>query len=137
MSELQEHREIKVGSERGFGLVFAAVFAIIAAWPLKNGGELRLWALIIAAVFLGLALFWRQPLRPLNLAWFRFGMWLGAVVAPIVMSLLFFLVVTPTGWIVKAMGKDPLRLRFDRGAASYWIERDEERNPMGSMRNQF
>lgn len=137
MSELHGHHEVKVGGERGFGLVFAVVFAVIAAWPLMDGGAPRLWALVVAAGFL--AVTWVRPrwLRPLNLVWFRFGLWLGAVVAPIVMALVFFLVVTPTGWLVRALGKDPLRLKLDRQAPSYWIERDEENNPMGSMKNQF
>lgn len=137
MSELQGHSEVKVGSNRGFGLVFAVVFTIISAWPLKDGGAPRLWALVVAAAFVLLALLRPHLLEPLNRLWFKLGMGLGAVVAPVVMSLVFFLVVTPTGWLVRAKGKDLLRLRIDRTARSYWIERDEERNPMGSMKNQF
>lgn len=137
MSERERYSQIEVGSDRSFGIVFAVVFALIGSWPLKDGGAPRVWALAVAAVFLAVALVGPRLLHPLNLLWFKFGMWLGAVVAPIVMSLLFFAVVTPTGMIVRAMGKDLLRLKIDQGAESYWIERDEETNPMGSMKNQF
>ena len=137
MSELKGYSQIGIGTDRNFGIVFGVVFAIIGAWPLKDGGAPRLWALAIAAVFLAVALTGPRLLHPFNLLWFKFGMWLGSMVAPIVMSLLFFLVVTPTGMIVRAMGKDLLRLKIDKGAESYWIERDEETDPMGSMKNQF
>lgn len=137
MSEFHGHQEVRAGSDRSFGIVFAVAFAVLAAWPLKSGGEPRVWALAAAVAFLLPALLRPRLLRPLNLLWFRLGLVLGAAVAPVVMSLLFFLVVTPIGWIVRAMGKDLLRLKLDRNAASYWIERDDERNPMGTMKNQF
>jgi len=130
-----------MGSERGFGLVFAIVFTIIGIIPLLKGGELRLWSLLLAAVFLGLVLIapgiLRPLLRPLNILWFKFGLLLGRIIAPIVISLLFFIAITPTALVMRLMRKDLLSLKFDRQAKSYWINRSKTENPMGSMKNQF
>lgn len=137
MSEQRGHHEAKMGSERSFGVVFSIVFTIIGALPLLKGGELRLWSLLVAAVFLGLGLIAPGILRPLNILWFRFGLLLGRIIAPIVISLLFFIAVTPTALIMRLLRKDVLSLRFDRTAKSYWIGRSKTDNPMGSMKNQF
>ena len=137
MSEHKGHHEVKVGSERSFGVVFAIVFTIIGVWPLLSGGELRFWSLLVAAVFLGLGYIAPGVLRPLNILWFKFGMLLGRIIAPIVISLLFFITVTPTGLIMRMLRKDILRLKLDRNAKSYWISRSKTENPMGSMKNQF
>lgn len=126
-----------MGSERGFGLVFAIVFTIIGIIPLLKGGELRLWSLLLAAVFLGLVLIAPGILRPLNILWFKFGLLLGRIIAPIVISLLFFIAITPTALVMRLMRKDLLSLKFDRQAKSYWINRSKTENPMGSMKNQF
>lgn len=128
------HAKVKMGSERGFGFVFAAVFTIIAIWPLLSESTVRYWALGIAVVFAVAALAAPRVLAPLNKLWFKFGMLLGAVVAPIVMFLLFLLAVTPTAIVMRALGKDLLRQKLDKPAASYWINRKE---PVGSMQNQF
>ncbi len=128
------HTEVQMGSERSFGIVFAVVFALVAGWPLAYGAEPRYWAAGIATAFLVLALAWPSPLAPLNRLWFRFGMILGRIVAPVVMALVYFLVVTPTGLIMRLRGHDLLRQRRDPSAKSYWIERDQ---PVGSMKNQF
>lgn len=137
MSEQSGHHEAKMGSERSFGVVFSIVFAIIGTVPLLRGGELRPWSLLVAAVFLGLGLLAPRVLRPLNILWFRFGLLLGRIIAPIVISLLFFIAVTPTALIMRLLRKDVLSLRFDRTAKSYWIRRSKTDNPMGSMKNQF
>jgi len=126
-----------MGSERSFGLVFAIVFTIIGIIPLLKGGEMRLWSLLLAAVFLGLVLIAPGILRPLNILWFKFGLLLGRIIAPIVISLLFFIAVTPTALVMRLMRKDLLSLKFDRQAKSYWINRSKTENPMGSMKNQF
>ena len=126
-----------MGSERSFGVVFAIVFAIIGTLPLIRGGELRHWSLLVAAVFLGLGLLAPGILRPLNILWFKFGLLLGRIIAPIVISLLFFIAVTPTALIMRLLRKDLLSLKFDRKAKSYWINRSKTDNPMGSMKNQF
>ena len=134
--EAQTHSSIDVGSERGFGFVFAAVFAVISLWPLTGGGAVRLWALAIAALFLAAALARPTILRPLKRVWFRFGLLLGRIVSPIVMAVVFCVAITPTALIVRAFGKDLLRLKFDPDAESYWIRRADD-DPMGSMKDQF
>lgn len=138
VSEHQSHAaQVQMGSERSFGLVFAAVLAIIALWPLKSGGDVRLWAAGAAAAFLVLALVLPRVLRPLNVVWFKFGMLLHHVVTPVVMGLLFFLTVTPVGVLMRATGKDPMRLKRDAGATSYWIVRTPTGPSAESMKNQF
>jgi hypothetical protein len=130
-------QDVVVGSERSFGQVFAAVFTIIALLPLFKGGDVRLWSLGVAAVFLVLAYAAPRLLRPLNLVWFKFGMVLHHVVTPVVMGVLFFAVVTPVGMLMRASGKDPMRLKRDPAAASYWILREPPGPAPDSMKNQF
>ena len=91
--------DIKIGSNRSFGIVFFVVFLIIATYPLINGDELRLWSLIISIVFLFLGLVNSKILNPLNKVWFKFGIFLGKIISPLVMGIIFFLVVTPIGLI--------------------------------------
>lgn len=129
--------EVKLGSERAFGVVFALVFAVVGLWPLMEGGAVGAWALGIGAVFILVALARPGLLRPLNRLWFRFGLLLNKVVNPLVMGLLFYFTVTPIGLLMRALGKDPLRLRFDRGAPSYWIERQPPGPEPETMRRQF
>ena len=135
--DLSRKTVVPVGSDRSFGLVFAAVFVLVGAGPLIHGNEPRLWALGAAAAFLAAALLVPRALRPLNLLWFRFGLVLHHVVTPVVMGLLFFLVVTPVGLLMRLSGKDPLRLKRDPQAASYWIHRQPPGPTPDSMRNQF
>jgi hypothetical protein len=137
LSEHSDHHEVKIGSERSFGVVFAIVFTIVGTLPLLRGEELRLWSLLAAALFLGLGLLAPGILRPLNILWFKFGLLLGRIIAPIVISLLFFIAVTPTALVMRLLRKDLLSLRFDRNAKSYWISRSKTQNPMGTMKNQF
>ncbi|MCP5370572.1 MAG: hypothetical protein H6907_02470 [Hyphomicrobiales bacterium] len=127
----------KAGSDRAFGIVFAVAFAVVAAWPLMHGGPVRWWAVAVAGVFLVLALAVPKVLYPLNLVWFEFGLLLHKVVSPLVMGLLFFLTLTPLAFLMRLAGKDPLRLRFDPKADSYWIHRDPPGPPPETMRNQF
>lgn len=124
-------------SDRGFGLVFAAVFALIAAAPLLHGGSVRLIPLAAAGAFLALALAAPRLLGPLNRLWLKFGLLLHRIVNPVVMAVIFFLVVTPAALIIRWLGRDPLRLAFDRQAASYWIERQPPGPAPDTMRNQF
>ncbi len=134
---LQFHRSVASSSNRTFGLVFAAVFAIVAFWPaLRHGEALRWWALGVAVIFLGLALFAQERLAPLNRLWFKLGLSLHSVVSPLIMGLLFFGAVTPMAYILRLMGKDLLRLR-SHGELSYWIVRDPRGPAAGSMKNQF
>jgi hypothetical protein len=136
---------VKMGSDRGFGLVFAAVFTLIGVWPaLKLGwiprlepASLRLWALAIAAAFLGLALAAPALLNPLNRLWFAFGLLLGKIMTPIVMGLLYVLTIVPTGYIMRLRGRDLLTLKIDRARKSYWIVREPPGPARGTMSNQF
>ena len=127
----------KQGSPRGFGVVFAVVFAVICLWPLMDGEGVRVWALAAAAVFLVLALMRPSLLAPLNRIWLGLGAVLHRVVNPLVMGLMFFAVITPTALILKLIGKDLLRRRFSPGAKSYWIPRQPPGPEPQSMRNQF
>jgi len=144
MSESQETHEsfrsetdVQAGSERSFGIVFAIVFAIVGAVPLWSGAPVRIWALVVAALFLVAAFAAPKLLRPLNLLWFRFGLLLHAVVNPLIMGLLFFLTVTPIAFIMRWTGKDPLHRKFDAAARSYWVERNSDELTPGTMRRQF
>ena len=136
--ELQAHSAPpQMGSERSFGLVFAVVFAIIALWPLKAGGDIRPWAAGAAVAFALAALVVPRALKPLNIVWFKFGMVLHHVMTPLIMGLLFFVTVTPVGMLMRATGKDPMRLKRDPKAASYWIVRTPPGPAPESMKNQF
>ncbi|MCZ6894079.1 MAG: SxtJ family membrane protein [Gammaproteobacteria bacterium] len=128
---------VQGSSNRSFGLVFAAVFAIIGLWPLIGDGAVRVWSLAVSLVFLALALLWPVALAPLNRLWTRFGLLLHHIVNPIVMGVLFYLVVTPTGLVMRMLGKDLLRLRFDPQAKSYWIERQPPGPAPETMKDQF
>jgi predicted membrane metal-binding protein len=129
--------EVTIGSDRGFGLVFAVVFALIGLWPAVRGGDPRLWSLAIAVVFLGAALYAPDVLRPLNRVWFSFGLLLSKIVSPVIMGLLFVTTVIPTALIMRLRGGDLLRLRLEREATSYWIVRDPPGPAPDSMRKQF
>ena len=125
--------EIKIGSNRSFGIVFFTVFLIIATYPLINNGEIRIWSLILSLVFLILGLLNSKILYPLNKIWFKFGLLLGKIVSPLVMVIIFFLVVTPIGLFMRILNKDLLNLKFNK-SKSYWIEKNE---PKSKMKNQF
>jgi hypothetical protein len=135
--DLKREHGVKAGSERSFGFVFAGFFLIVALAPLFAGAALRVWPLAAAAAFLGIALLRPALLAPLNRVWLKFGSYLHKVVSPIVLGVLFFLVVAPTGLLMRVLGKDPLRLRLDRASRSYWIERSPPGPAPDTMRNQF
>ena len=126
--------KIKISSNRSFGLVFFVVFLIVSLWPLTSVGSIRIWSVIISAVFLILGLINSKLLTPLNVLWFKFGMILGAIISPIIMGIIFFLVVTPTGLILRIMGKDLLNKKYDKKKETYWIKRDTS---IGTMKRQF
>ena len=112
---------------------FFIVFLIISLYPILNYGEIRLWALIISSIFLILGLVNSKLLSPLNNLWFRFGIFLGKIISPIIMGIIFFLVVTPIGFLMRILGKDLLNLKFNK-EKSYWIEKND---PKSKMKNQF
>jgi hypothetical protein len=135
--DLSREDEVKGSSERGFGIVFAVLFAIIGLFPLLGDGGVRWWSLGLAAAFLAAAHLAPAVLKPLNRLWLKFGLLLHRIVNPLIMGLLFFATVTPIGLIMRALGKDPLRLSFDRSARTYWIERDPPGPAPDTMKNQF
>lgn len=135
--ENQEYSEVQVGSNRSFGTVFFVVFAIIGFFPLLSDGQVRVWSLVIAALFLIPTLFFPSVLRPLNLLWFKFGMLLGRIVNPVVMFLIYALTVVPIGLLLRISGKDLLRLKFTSGEKSYWIERAPPGPQPESLEEQF
>ena len=126
--------EIKLGSNRSFGIVFFIVFVLIAIYPLINHEEIRIWSLIISFLFLFLGLLNSKILTPLNKLWFRFGLFLGKIISPIIMGVIFFLVVTPIGLLMRFFGKDVLNLKLNKKKSSYWIEKG---GPKSKMKNQF
>ncbi len=123
----------KIGSNKSFGIVFFIVFLLISLWPLLNNEEIRFWSLIVAIIFLILGLLNSQILTPLNKIWFKFGILLSKIVSPLVMSIIFFFVVTPTGFLMRLFKKDSLNLKFNNNK-TYWIEKTEQKS---SMKNQF
>jgi len=125
--------EIKRSSNKSFGIVFFIVFLIIGFWPLFDISTYRLWAIIIAFTFLILGCINSKLLTPLNILWFKFGLFLGKIVSPLVMGIIYFFVVTPTGLLMKIFRKDLLNLKYNN-KNSYWIEKNELKS---KMKNQF
>tara|TARA_Y200000002_G_C22196518_1_gene461531 strand:- start:147 stop:524 length:378 start_codon:yes stop_codon:yes gene_type:complete len=120
-------------SNRNFGIVFFVVFLLIAIYPIINNEDIRLWSLIIASIFLILGLINAKLLTPLNKIWFKFGLLLGKVISPLIMSLIFFFVVTPIGLLMRLLGKDLLNLKLNKNS-TYWVEKN---GPKSKMKNQF
>ena len=125
--------EIKLPTNRNFGIVFFFVFLIISAYPLLNDDEIRYWSLFISLIFLLLGLINSRLLTPLNKAWVRFGLMMGTIVNPIIMSLIFFAVVTPTAFLLRLIGKDVLHLKKNNDK-SYWQKKEKS---LSSMKDQF
>ena len=134
MTEISRYVSTEQSSEKSFGVVFSIVFLIVALYPLINSESLRIWALVVSIIFFLLAFLAPKILVLPNKLWFKFGLLLGSIVAPIVMAFVYFVTVLPTGLIMRLLGKDLLKQKLDKNAKSYWIKRKE---PMGSMKNQF
>ena len=126
-------KKIKLPTNKNFGIVFFVVFFLIAIFPLTNSGEIRIWSLIISFIFLILGVLKSKILTPLNNLWFKFGIFLGKIVSPLVMGVIFFFVVTPIGLLMRLFGKDLLNLKYNSNK-SYWIEKS---GPKSKMKNQF
>ncbi len=126
-------KELKMPTNRNFGIVFCILFALIGLWPLLNSENLRYWSIIISLIFLILGLFNSRILNPLNYIWYKFGLFLGGIVSPLIMGLIFFLVVTPIGIIMRILKKDILNLKKNN-KDTYWIKRKESKT---SMKKQF
>ena len=119
----------KISSNRSFGILFSIVFAAIAFWPLLNLGEIRVWSVIVSSIFLLLGLINSKLLYPLNLIWVKFGELIGKIVAPLVMALIFFIILTPIGLFLRLIGKDLLNIKSNQNK-TYWIKRDKEPGPI-------
>ena len=128
------NNSIKISSNRSFGIVFFIVFLFIALYPITYSEDIRIWSLIISFIFIILGLLNSKILTPLNKLWFKFGVILGIIISPIIMGIIFFLVVTPIGLIMKVLGKDLLRLKYNKKDNTYWIEKN---GPKSKMKNQF
>ena len=125
--------DIKLSSNRSFGIVFFIVFLLIALYPLTYSQDIRVWSTIISIIFLVLGLLNSKILTPLNKLWFKFGIFLGKIISPIIMGIIFFLVVTPIGLLMRLLGKDLINLKYNNNK-SYWIEK---KGPKSKMKNQF
>lgn len=138
LDQHQKYAQLPKGSsDRAFGFVFSAVFFIVACYPVTAGGAIRVWSLIVAGVFLLLALLAPCVLGPINRLWMKFGDLLHRIVGPIALAIVFFAAVLPTGLLIRMFGKDPLRLRREAGAESYWIRRAPAGPDAESLNNQF
>mgnify|MGYP003992152523 FL=1 len=127
------YSDVKISSNRSFGIVFFIFFLIVGFYPLINDGDLNIWSLIISIIFLTLGILKSEILTPLNKLWFKFGLFLGKIISPFVMAIIFFLVVTPTGLFMRLLRKNLLNLRYSNDQ-SYWIKKN---GPKSKMKNQF
>ena len=125
--------DIKIGSNRSFGVVFFIVFLVISLYPLLSNENIRIWSLVISIIFLVLGLLNSKLLNPLNKIWFKFGLLLGKIISPIVMGIIFFFVVTPIAILMKLLRKDLINLKFNKNN-TYWIDKS---GPKSKMKNQF
>lgn len=130
---IMKNNEIKISSNKSFGIVFAIVFFLIALWPIIKSDDIRIWSLIVSIIFLILGIMNSSILTPLNKIWFRFGIFLGNLIAPVVMGIIFFFVVTPIGLIMRLLGRDLIKLKKNN-ENSYWTEKKDTKS---SMRKQF
>ena len=126
--------DIKISSNRSFGIVFFVVFILVALYPLVYSGEIRIWSIVLSLIFLTLGLLNSKILTPLNKAWIKFGEILGRVIAPIVMAIVYFLILTPISLLVRLFGKDLIGMKFSNDIKSYWIKRKKN---IGTMDKQF
>ena len=115
-------------------MVFFAVFLIVALWPLKHDEDVRLWSLGLSIIFFILGILNSKLLTPLNKLWFKFGIFLGSIVSPIIMGVVYFIVVTPTGVFMRLLGKDLLKTNKEKNASTYWMKRDKQDS---TMKKQF
>ena len=128
-----DNKDIKISSNKSFGIVFFIFFLILSIYPLFKDGNFRIWTLILSIVFLILGLLNSSILSPLNKIWFKFGILLGNFISPIVMGVIFFTVVTPTSIIMKILNKDLLNLKKNDNE-TYWVKKSEVKS---KMKNQF
>ena len=129
-----KNTEIKISSNKSFGIVFFIVFLIIGLYPIFNQAEIRIWSIIVSIIFLILGLLNSNLLTSLNKIWIKFGILLGNFISPIILGIIFFAVVLPTGILMKILKNNFLGIKFDKNLKSYWIKKDKQ---LSSMKNQF
>jgi len=134
MFEFHKKVNTEIPSEKSFGIVFSTVFFLIGIYPIVNGNSFRMWAIVLSLIFIGLVYFLPKIFTIPNKLWFKFGILLGGIIAPVVIALVYFVTVVPIGLIMKLLKKDLLHQRIDKKVESYWVERIQ---PVGSMKNQF
>ena len=134
MFEFNKNIQDKQPSEKNFGIVFAIIFLAFGLYPIINNLQIHLWLLVLSLTFILLAYFSPKLLVIPNKLWFKFGLFLGAFIAPIVMAFVYVIAVLPVGLIMRLLGKDLLNQKLNKNTKSYWVERDQ---PIGSMKNQF
>jgi hypothetical protein len=118
----------KKDTNRSFGILFFIVFSIISIWPILSGGELRVWSFIVAIIFLIMGITKSRFLTPLNIAWIKFGEFLGVIISPLIMGLVYFLVLLPIGILMRVLGKDLLSLKFNKNIETYWNKKEAKIN---------
>lgn len=129
-----KNTEIKLPSNKSFGIVFFIIFLIIGIWPLKSGLDIRIVPLIISLIFLILGIFNSNLLKPLNFLWMKFGLMLGKFMNPIIMGIIYYLTVVPTGLIFKILNKNLLNIKKKDNQKSYWVIKEKSQS---TMKNQF
>lgn len=137
LENAHSEENLEGSSDRAFGMVFTLVFVIIGLWPLLDGAQVRAWSLVVGSIFLILGLAWPRSLTKLNHLWMRLGMLLNRIVSPVALGVVFYLTMFPTGLVMRLLGKDPLRLKFDPSAKTYWIHRNPPGPEPKTMSNQF
>jgi len=123
----------KNDNNKSFGILFFIVFLLIAVWPIFELGTIRVWAIVISLIFLILGILNSKILTPLKTLWIKFGEFLGKIIAPIVMGLIYFIIITPIGILMRLLGKDLLNIKYNKNK-SYWIKRPKN---VDTMRRQF
>lgn len=134
---LERQQEVEGSSDRFFGLTFFIFFLLIALWPLLGGGSIKSTPLFISLIFLSIAVIYPAVLSPLNKLWLKFGALLHTITSPIILGLMFYLVITPAGLLIRLLGKDLLRLKPDPDASSYWVPREPPGPEKNSLHRQF
>ena len=129
--------KLEIGSNRAFGIIISIAFLIIGLWPLINENPIRTSLIYIALVLIIFSIFKPDFLKPLNRLWFLFGLILHKIFNPIIMGLLFYLTITPTGLLMRLFKKRPLNLSFDSSLETYWIQRSPPGPKSETMKNQF
>jgi len=120
---------MKKTSEKSFGILFFIVFFLVGIWPLFNSDTPRIWSLTLSFIFLTVVFLKQELLKPLNSTWIKLGEILGKIIAPIIMAVIFFFILTPLSFIIRIFGKDPLKLKISKDN-SYWIKREKNINSM-------